>query len=105
MINKKVLGTIALAAISLSVAIPAFAEDNNKSGLNVDSSLNVGVRVGDQGDKNDNEQDGGRGSMMRGGIFGTVTTVNGNNMTISGKQGFGVNTTTSTTFTVDAPNA
>lgn len=38
------------------------------------------------------------------GIFGTVATVSGNTLTVTGKQGFGQNTD-STTFTVDASNA
>jgi hypothetical protein len=46
---------------------------------------------------------GGRGGM-RPGVFGTVSAVNGNTITVTGKQGFGANAT-STTFTVDATNA
>ena len=54
-------------------------------------------------------QVGGRGGMMPG-IVGTVSAINGNTITVLGRQGFsrgvGKNTATSaTTFTVDATNA
>ena len=42
--------------------------------------------------------------MMKPAVFGTVTAVSGNTITVSGKQGFGANVT-ATTFTVDATNA
>ena len=46
---------------------------------------------------------------MRPGIFGTVSSVSGNTITVSGKQGLGLalgaTNTTLTTFTVDATNA
>ena len=42
--------------------------------------------------------------LMKLGVFGTVISVSGNIVTVSGKQGFGA-TATTTTFTVDATNA
>jgi hypothetical protein len=42
--------------------------------------------------------------MMKPGVFGTVSAVSGNSITVSGKQGFGANATAAT-FTVDATNA
>ena len=52
----------------------------------------------------------GRGMRNRGamkpGVFGTVSAINGNIITVAGKQGFGAVTTTAPiTYTVDATNA
>lgn len=46
-----------------------------------------------------------RGGTMKPGVFGTVTAVNGNTITINGRQGFGPTATATTTYTVDATNA
>lgn len=46
-----------------------------------------------------------RGGAMRPGVFGTVTSINGDIITVSGRQGFGPNATATTTYTVDATNA
>lgn len=47
----------------------------------------------------------GRGTMaMKLGIFGTVTVVNGNIITVNGRQGFG-STTSTVNYTVDASNS
>ncbi len=113
MTNKKyVYGSMVLATFlvlaTVATVTPVFAEDGGgsqpKDGINISGGLNLGIRAGDR-NENDNEQGGNRGGMMRGGIFGTVTAVSGNTITISGKQGFGVNAATLTTFTVDATNA
>lgn len=74
---------------SLAVTIPTFAQ---------------GPHWGD----NDNDNDGasGRGpgmGMMMHGVFGTVSSISGNTITITSK-GFGQNTTEKT-YTVDATNA
>ena len=47
---------------------------------------------------------GPRGGMMKPGVFGTVSAINGNTITVAGKTGFG-STATSVTYTVDATNA
>jgi len=88
MSNKKyVYGFMTLAILAtVATAVPAFADNNVSS----------------------NQPKGGRGMMNRDnikpGIFGTVSAVNGNTITVSGKQGFGTSAVV-TTFTVDATNA
>lgn len=47
---------------------------------------------------------GMRGMMGKPAVVGTVSAVNGNSITVSGRQGFGTSTP-ATTFTVDATNA
>jgi len=81
--KKYISLVVALAAIgSLALAIPAFAQTAPTTG--------------------------GRGGMMgRGGtpgIFGTVSAINGDTLTVNGSKGFGSNAT-NTTYTVDATNA
>jgi len=93
---------VALAAItSLSLALPAFAQVN----VNVNASL--------QGQVNDNgrglgmmNRGAGRGGPMMGrlGVVGTVSSVSGNMLIVSGRTGFGT-TTPAVTFTVDATNS
>ena len=46
----------------------------------------------------------GRGGMMKPGVFGTVSAINGKIITITGNQGFGA-TATSVTYTIDATSA
>jgi|GEM_PF-340730 hypothetical protein len=116
MTNKKyIYGSMVLAmflvlATAVSAA-PAFAEDGwsggqSDSGVKLGTGLNLGVRTGDNNENGNGQgQDGNRGGMMRGGIFGTVTAVSGNTITVSGKQGAGLNVTSATTFTVDATSA
>jgi hypothetical protein len=91
--NKKYLFAILalVMAVTLAQTAPAFADNNNKSG---DHSDNRGSGLGEDM----------RGGMIKPGIFGTVTLVNGNSITISGRQGLGQNTGT-VTFTIDATNA
>ncbi len=79
------IGSIVTAFTSLIFAIPAFAQ------------VGVNVQGGPRGQ-------GGRMGMMRPGVFGTVTAVNGDTVTVTGQQGFG-STSPQTTFTVDATNA
>ncbi len=52
----------------------------------------------------DGKAGAGRGGMMNPGVFGTVSAINGNNITITGKQGFGT-TATTVTYTIDATSA
>jgi len=79
---------VALAIFgSLALAIPAFAQNAGQP------AVGNGMF--------------GRGGMNRGGmptVVGTVSAINGNSLTVSGKQGF--NSTAATTiYTVDATNA
>lgn len=85
--NKYISLAIALAAVaSLAIAIPVFAQTPPAGGR--------GGRFG-----------GGMGN--RGGmpaVVGTVSAINGDSITVSGKQGFN-STAAATTYTVDATNA
>ena len=47
---------------------------------------------------------GPRGGMMKPGVFGTVSAISGNTITIAGKTGFG-STATSVTYSIDATSA
>src|ERR1700734_1869477 len=87
--EKILYGVISLLmAAGLLVAIPAFAQTTQ-------AATGAGAGGGF----------GGRGGMMHGapGVFGTVTAISGDSITLSSK-GFGQNAT-ATTYTVDATNA
>lgn len=96
--NKKyIYPSLALIAVmTIMVASPSFASAAGNT-----SSGGANIQRGDM-------QGFGRKEGMRPGIFGTVTAVNGNTITISSKipqkTGSTVNATT-TTYTVDASNA
>ncbi|MFA6257563.1 MAG: hypothetical protein WC671_00950, partial [Candidatus Paceibacterota bacterium] len=94
--NKKyIYSFIALATfLTLTSAVPVLA-DNNQS--------NNGVGGGFGGGRMFNRGNNNRG-MMRGGLYGTVTAVNGNTITMTVKRGSDANAVT-TTYTVDATNA
>ena len=74
---------ISLVTIALFIAFPVFAQ--------TDQNLNRG-------------QDRA-GQMQRQNVVGTVSVINGNTITISGKQGLNNKNTSATVFTVDATNA
>lgn len=100
------VGAVALAA-SLAVVIPAFAQTNVNVG--------AGVNVGAQGGFHNGANGGARYGGMQPGIFGTVSAVNGDTLTVvSGghfmrpmpEQASGTPVTmASTTYTVNATNA
>jgi len=91
-IKKYTYALITLVAITtLATAIPAFADNTTTT------SPNNGVRRG--GMFNFNNAGG-----VKPIVFGTVSEVSGNTITVSGKQGFS-KTATATTYTVDATNA
>ena len=92
--RKYVYLFVSLATITtLAGAIPAFAQATPLT------QPNNGVWNGRM-----NGGLGGSRGMMKPGVFGTVSAVNGNTLTVAGKQGFGANAV-STTYTVDATNA
>ena len=96
-INKHLIIVTALASItSLALAIPIYAQTSNPQPT---SNAN-GAWTGERGP---NAMGRGQG-MMKPGVMGTVTAINGNSITISGRQGFG-STSPLTTFMVDATNA
>jgi hypothetical protein len=117
--TKKIISIttgLALAA-SMALAIPAFAATNSsdQSGdQNQSNSKGQGQQIQGRGGQvgANPGADAKRGSgipgrpagMVRPGIFGIVTAVSGNIITINGRQGFG-STTATTTYTVDATNA
>jgi hypothetical protein len=87
--RKYLLGIMSLIAVTtLAVAIPAFAQAGSTT--NAPDGTNRPVSRG-QG-------------MMKPEVFGTVSAINGDTLTILGHSGFGKDTAT-TTFTVDATNA
>ena len=93
--NKKyVYGFMVLASLALVVAVPALADTTTPAN---------GPAGGWTAHLGGGMNRGGRG-MMKPGVFGTVSAVNGNTITVSGKTGFGT-TATATTFTIDATNA
>ena len=104
---------LALAA-SMALALPAFAQ------VGVGVGVGAGASVQTQGGPGAWQGQGGQpgqggpmgGGMGRGpgmgamkpGVFGTVTAVNGDAITINGRQGFG-STTAMVSYSVDATNA
>ncbi len=83
----------AIAAVAgLIISLPAYADNNNPAGPQ-GFARGFGHRGGHM------MQD-----KMGNGVFGQVTAVNGNTITLTGRQGFGANATDSI-FTVDATNA
>jgi hypothetical protein len=100
--NKKYLYSfIALLALAtLASGIPALAENNDQpTNGTVDWKDSVRGNLPNKGMMNRQGK-----KMMKPVVFGTVTTINGNTLTVTGKENNGVNTPT-TTFTVDATNA
>ena len=96
MISKKYIGAFAAmsAGLILSLALPALAASNSGN-----SPQDAGKHFGfGQGQAKMGQLQG-----QRPGVFGTVSAVSGNIITVTGKQG--PNTTTATTYTVDATNA
>lgn len=99
--NRNYAATAAflVALTSLAVAIPAFAESSSASVTTQSGNQGAGVGIGKGG-----MHGGFKGlGMMKPGVRGTVTAVNGNSITLTSK-GFGPNAT-STTYTVDTTNA
>ena len=94
--------TVAVALSALAFTIPAFADT---SAVNVSGSVNVQ-------EKSAHTWGGGpRGEMGSGMIpggkpvvFGTVSSISGNTIVVSGRQG-PASTSVTTTFTIDATNA
>ena len=83
---------LALVA-SMALSLPALAQTNS-----ADTNHVMGTWQG----KGPGRM-GGPG-MMKPGVFGTVTAVNGNTITVSGRSGFG-STSAAVIYTVDATNA
>jgi len=88
---KKIVAMASVLTVfgGLVLAVPAMAQTGNSM---------MGGRANWQG------QSGSRNGMMRSGVFGTVTSVSGNTITITGQQGFG-SSSPQTSFTVNAANA
>lgn len=100
---------LALAA-SMALAIPAFAQVNVGVGANVNGQQGQGHWNGSMAGGTPGApgrgpgMPGASGMAMRPGVFGTVTSVNSDIITINGRQGFG-STTAAVSYTVDATNA
>lgn len=97
--TKKYLSAVAIlgTVVSLAAALPALADTGNSPGQNPPQQGWGAGRVGQ-----------GRGAMMRPGVFGTVTSISGDTITVTsmGRRGPASTTpSTTTTFTVDATNA
>ena len=82
------------ALFALASAVPAFADSTTPTTTSPNSTMGGGMG---------GLKRGGMG-MMKPGVFGKVTAVNGNTITVDGKKGFGT-TATDVTYTVDATNA
>ena len=98
MIVKKIISMGAGLALltGTAFAAPALAQTNTSSTDHPGPSW--------QGGQGQSGYRMGGPGMMKPAVFGTVTGVNGNIITMNGKQGFG-STTASVTYTVDATNA
>jgi hypothetical protein len=103
-VNSIAWGAAIVVASSLAIVMPAFAQ----------TSVNVGASVGAQVGIHDGANGGrrfGGGSMMPAGVFGTVTAINGDTLTVTSKAWARPNSTStpaasaSTVYTVDASNA
>ena len=101
------VGAIAVAS-SLAVVVPAFAQTS--------ANVGVGANVGVQGGIHNGANGGARYGGMQSGIFGTVSAVNGNSLTVTSgarpsrpmpEQATGATpaAVATTTYTVDATNA
>lgn len=95
--NKKYLSIAVAATIlsSVAVAIPVFADTGLNANVSVTAKPPMGIMM-KGGD--------GRMGMMKPAVVGTVSAVNGNIITVSGRQGFGTSTPV-TNFTVNIANA
>jgi hypothetical protein len=96
MSNKKYISGFMILAVlaTLTIAIPVLAQTTPSTNGGPDA---WGGHMTGKG--------GPRSGIMKPGVFGTVSAVNGNIITVTGKQGFGATATTTVTYTVDATNA
>ena len=102
--NKKYLSYISVAGVLAisAIAVPAFAQTD----ANQQSTTSVGAPSARHGEM-------GRGMMGHGrhGVFGTVSAINGNSITLTSKMPMPPTSTsttptaTTTTYTIDATNA
>ena len=106
MSTKKIISiTTGLAFVASAIlAVPAFAQTSDanaqsNNGLHIGASLQGQARVGGYSGAGR-----GQGMMARLGVFGKVTAISGNTITISGRQGFGT-TTAAISYAIDATNA
>ena len=80
----------------LATAVPALADAT--------ASTTIQLKGNAWGANLDKGMDRGNKANMKPAVFGTVSAVNGNTITVTGKQGFGANAV-ATTFTIDATSA
>lgn len=112
---KKQYTTAATAlAIGIATAIPVFAADNNNNNDHRGGVLgmfrsHMEDNDGKDNDKNDNTSEMGdmRNRRIRPVVIGTVTSISGTTITVSGETGMHTASTTQATtiFTIDATNA
>lgn len=92
--KKYIYGFMSLALLStLAVAVPVLADNTNSPNQEPGTAWGRGMMGRD-----------GAPGMGRFGVFGTVSAISGNKITVVGKQGPSTNVVT-TTYTVDATNA
>ena len=120
-IKRSIVSFGSVIAVSLAIAIPAFAQT-----LNVDANVNADIDHGINADVNANaaaganhsqwQQGGGPNDQgrptgmpsrigMRPVVFGTVASVSGNTITVNGRTGFGSSSPATATYSVNAVNA
>lgn len=103
-IKKYVYTFIALATLTTLVgAVPALADNTTSNNQPNNGVYNNGVRNNTEGMMNRSNK-----GMMKFGVFGTVSAISGNTITVTSKQRSNPTATTatvSTIYTVDATNA
>ena len=101
--NKLVSTALVATAFTAIAALPACAQVS--ANVNVSAQI-PGQQWGQGGQREGGMREGMQGSAkgMAPGIFGTVSAVSGTSLTVTGKQGFGP-TSATTTYTVDASNS
>lgn len=98
--NKKYVSAALGVTASIAMIVPAFAENA--------PTTNNGMRDSNRMARRGGEQEGrglGNGQMIRPVVTGTVTSISGNTITLSGNAGMMSSSTPKTTFTIDATNA
>lgn len=109
--SKFIISSLAIGSLLVSVLYVPLASAESESvnqNQNRSKNMNMGMRWDND---NDQKENNGRGMPMRQpGVFGTVTAINGNIISVSGKllksgTSTSISTSTNVTYAVDATNA
>ena len=101
--NKFIISSLAIGSLLASTLyVPLASAESGSVSQNQNWSKGMGMRGEDGREQKENN---GRGMPMRQpGVFGTVTAINGNTISVLGRA-FQNGTSTNITYTVDATNA